>query len=460
MSSLFDDEPTPSPSEIDEGAPLAYRMRPRSFDECIGQAHLVSPSAGFRRAVESGRFGSIILWGPPGVGKTTLAEVVAVTVKGTFERVSAVSAGVAELRKVVEAAKDRRRAGMGRTILFVDEIHRFNKAQQDSILPVVESGLVSLIGATTENPSFEVNSALLSRCRVFVLNPLTDDEITEVIRRGATDADRGLGLPREALPDEVERALVNLANGDARSALNMLELTVNVWRASGEPGLTLAVVESAVQKRAQQYDKGGEEHYNLISALHKSVRGSDPDAAVYWLARMLDGGEDPLYLARRIVRMSTEDIGLADPQALPLCLAAQQAVHFLGMPEGALALAEAVVYLSLAPKSNAIYRAYGNALKDIAEVRNDPVPLHLRNSPTGLMKELDYGKGYRYAHDFQEGAVYQQNLPDRLANRAYYVPTGRGFEGELKQRLEHLREIWRSTGELTSSTLGPADGHE
>ncbi|CAN5423285.1 replication-associated recombination protein A [soil metagenome] len=424
---------------IDEAnAPLAAKMRPRTFDEFFGQAHLVGPNAAFRKAAEVGKLGSVILWGPPGVGKTTLAEIVARSSEAAFEKVSAVSAGVADLRKAIETAKRRKPR---KSILFIDEIHRFSKSQQDAILPFVEDGTITLIGATTENPSFEVNSALLSRARVYVLNSLTDDEIRAVIQRALTDEQRGLGGQEIELDPVGEDALVNLANGDARASLNMLELCVAVADASETATITSAIVESAVQRRAALYDKGGEQHFDLISALHKSVRGSDVDASLYWLARMLDGGEEPLYLARRIVRMATEDIGLADPHALTLTMAAQQAVHFIGMPEGALALAQAVAYLAAAPKSNAIYKAFGAAQADVANSRNDAVPVHLRNAPTKLMKELDYGKGYVYAHDFEGGVARQQNLPDSLAGRVYYVPTDRGQERRIGERMAEWKQI-------------------
>ena len=432
-------------------APLASRMRPRNFDEFFGQRHLVGPDAAFRKLVLTDRLGSVILWGPPGVGKTTLAEIVANVTSASFDRVSAVSAGVADLRKIVESARHRRAMGQ-RTILFIDEIHRFNKAQQDAILPVVEDGTVRLIGATTENPSFEVNSALLSRSRVYVLNSLTDTEIKEVLDRALHDVSRGLGSKLIEFGEGAQEAIVNFANGDARSSLNMLELAVSVAEAqkgeSDDPlSITLEAVTSAVQRRAILYDKNGEMHYDLISALHKSVRGSDVDASLYWLARMLEGGEDPLYLARRIVRMATEDIGLANPQALMITIAAQQAVQFIGLPEGALALAEAVAYLAAAPKSNAIYLAWGAAKADVEQSRNDPVPLHLRNAPTGLMKNLGYGEGYRYAHDYEGGVVEQQNLPDALKGKKYYNPTDRGFEAEVKKRMNLRDEVLRHSEE-------------
>lgn len=420
--------------------PLAARMRPRSLDEFLGQEHLVGPGAAFRRLVENDKLGSVILWGPPGVGKTTLAEIVARTTGAHFVRVSAVSAGVADLRRAVDEAKEARAPSGGlfapaprRTILFIDEIHRFNKAQQDAVLPHVESGLLTLIGATTENPSFEVNSALLSRSRTYVLNALTDEEIGTAIDASLNDEERG--LPGITIDDEARQALIALANGDARAALTTLEAAAD---ASAEGHIDLETVRSTVQRRVVNYDKNGEQHYDLISALHKCVRDSDPDAALYWLARMLEGGEDPLYLARRIVRMATEDIGLADPRALQICMAAQQAVHFIGMPEGGLALGEAIVYLSLAPKSNAVYVAYNEAWADVERTRNDPVPLHLRNAPTRLMKDLGYGAGYKYAHDAPDAKVDQQHLPESLGNRVYYRPTPRGFEARFRAPEEEI----------------------
>jgi putative ATPase len=383
----------------------------------------------------------MILWGPPGVGKTTLAEIIANMTQAHFSRVSATSAGVADLRKIVEEARQRRRRGGARTILFIDEIHRFNKAQQDAILPVVEDGTVTLIGATTENPSFEVNSALLSRSRVYTMQALGDEEVQLLVRRALADPERGYGGQPIRLEPDAEQALVNLSNGDARSALNMLEMCVaTAPRTDNGIVIDLPALESAVQRRALQYDKGGEMHFDIISALHKSVRGSDPDATLYWLARMLESGEDPLYVARRLVRMAVEDIGLADPQALPIAIAAQQAMHFMGMPEGALALAECAVYMATAPKSNRLYEAYGEAQGDVQNTRNDPVPLHLRNAPTKLMKELEYGRGYKYAHDFEDAVVYQQNLPDALEGRHYYKPTERGYEHTIDERMKRWRE--------------------
>ena len=415
---------------MEQEVPLAARMRPRTFGEFLGQAHLVGEGAAFRRLVEADRLGSIILWGPPGVGKTTLAEIVAATSGAHFIRISAVSSGVADLRKAVEDAKEARKPSGGlfapaprRTILFIDEIHRFNKSQQDAVLPHVENGLLTLIGATTENPSFEVNAALLSRARVYVLNALTDEEIDAAIGQALADP---RGLVGTTLDDEARGALVTLANGDARAALTMLEAAADV-----DPHITLETIRSTVQRRVVNYDKNGEQHFDLISALHKCVRDSDPDASLYWLARMLEGGEDPMYLARRIVRMSTEDIGLGDPRALPLCIAAQQAVNSIGMPEAGLALAEAVVYLALAPKSNAVYTAYKAAWADVEATRNDPVPIHLRNAPTRLMKELGYGEGYKYAHDSPDAKVDQQRLPNALSGKVYYRPTPRGFEARF-----------------------------
>lgn len=431
-ASLFG-ESHDSQSTFDADAPLAARLRPRTFDDVVGQSHLTAPGAAFRRAVESDQLRSIILWGPPGVGKTTLAEVIAGVTKSKFFRVSAVSAGVADLRRVIEEARARRRMNGQKSILFIDEIHRFNKAQQDAILPVVEDGTITLIGATTENPSFEVISALLSRSRVFVLNPLTDDELRTVVKR-AIDQE----FPEAKVDTDAFSAIVNLANGDARSALNMIEASIT---AATDNRVSLADVESAIQRRTMIYDKGGEMHFDLISALHKSVRGSDPDASLYWLVRMLEGGEDPMYLARRLVRMSVEDVGLADPHALPLAMAAQQAVHLMGMPEGALALGEVAIYLATAPKSNRVYEAYGAARQDVIETRNDAVPLHLRNAPTGLMRDQGYGEGYKYAHEFDEAVVGQQNLPENLADRKYYRPSNRGYEAVVSKRMEVWQEI-------------------
>src|SRR5215211_3220244 len=419
-------------------------MRPRSLDELVGQEHVVGQGTLLRRAIEADRLSSLILWGPPGSGKTTLAQIVAATTKAHFAAVSAVSSGVADLRAAIKEAADRLGMHGQRTVLFIDEIHRFNKAQQDAILPHVEEGTVILIGATTENPSFEVNAPLLSRSRVVVLGALGDNDIETIVTRALTDDDRGLGNRRLQISEEARALLGNLANGDARFALNTLEFAAAGLDVGGT--IDAERVLQAAQRRAAAYDKSGEAHFDAISALHKTLRGSDPDAAVYWLARMLERGDDPLYVARRLVRFASEDVGLADPQALPLAIAAQQAVHFLGMPEGALALAELAVYLALTPKSNAVYRAYGAASADVESTRNDPVPIHLRNAPTRLMKELGYGRGYRYAHDFEDGVVAQVNLPDNLRGTTYYEPTERGFERELGDRLRHIREIYARTG--------------
>jgi putative ATPase len=424
---------------LDRAAPLASRMRPRSLDEIVGHQVIVGKGSLLRQAIETDHLFSFVLWGPPGSGKTTLARLIANESHAEFVAISAVSSGVAELRTIVRAAADRLGMHSQRTVLFIDEIHRFNKAQQDAILPAVEDGTVILIGATTENPSFEVNAPLLSRSRVITLKGLSDTEVGLIVDRALADEMRGLGARSLKIDDDARELLINLANGDARFALNTLE-----YAAAGlDVSATISAdrVLQAAQRRAASYDKGGEAHYDAISALHKTIRGSDPDAALYWLARMLERGDDPLYVARRLIRFATEDVGLADPNALPLAVAAQHAVHFLGMPEGALALAELTVYLALAPKSNAVYRAYGAARSDVDATRNDPVPLHLRNAPTRLMRDLGYGRGYRYAHDFAGGVVAQQNLPDNLSGRIYYEPTDRGFEVELKTRIARVRAI-------------------
>ena len=425
-------------------APLATRMRPRTLDELVGHHAVVGPGSLLRRAIEADRLSSLILWGPPGAGKTTLARIVAASTKAHFAAVSAVTSGVADLRTAIREATDRLGMNGDRTVLFIDEIHRFNKAQQDAILPFVEDGTVILIGATTENPSFEVNAPLLSRSRVVVLNPLGDEEIKTVVTRALVDAERGLGREHLLLADDALALLVNLANGDARFALNTLEFAASGVGYGETPTITADLVREAAQRRAATYDKAGDGHFDAISALHKTLRGSDPDAALYWLARMLERGDDPLYVARRLVRFASEDVGLAAPDALPLAMAAQQAVHFLGMPEGALALAELAVFLALAPKSNAVYRGYGAARDDVAATRNDPVPLHLRNAPTATMREAGFGQGYRYAHDHEGGVVAQQNLPANLAGRRYYSPTDRGFEEELGRRFERIRAVYAS----------------
>jgi putative ATPase len=423
-------------------APLATRMRPRTLDDLVGHEDVVGPGMLLRKAIDADRLSSIILWGPPGSGKTTLARIIAQTTQAHFVQLSAVTSGVADLRAAIKEAADRIGMTGQRTVLFIDEIHRFNKAQQDAILPHVEDGTVILIGATTENPSFEVNSPLLSRSRVVVLHALTDKDIAAIVRRAMSDSERGLGGTNLTIDDDALDLLVNLANGDARFALNTLEYAAT---GASEGVITEDLVAQAAQRRAATYDKSGDDHYDAISAMHKTMRGSDPDAALYWLARMLERGDDPLYVARRVVRFASEDVGLADPQALTLAMAAQQAVHFIGMPEGALALAEVVVYCALAPKSNALYRGYGAARSDVENSRNDPVPIHLRNAPTRLMSDLGYGKGYRYAHDYDEGVIGQQNLPESLAGRRYYEPTNRGLEADLRKRIERIRAIYEQT---------------
>ncbi|MDP2659284.1 MAG: replication-associated recombination protein A [Dehalococcoidia bacterium] len=426
---------------MEKTAPLASRMRPRSFDEFVGQGHLIAPGRVLRRAIESDQLGSFIFWGPPGTGKTALAHVIASVTKSHFSSLSAVTAGVADLRRVVDEARERQGLHGQRTILFVDEIHRFNKAQQDVILPFVEDGTVTLIGTTTENPSFEVNSALLSRSRVFTLKPLSDQEIELIVQHALADDKRGLGALKADLEPEALAHLVTMANGDARVALNALELAVTATSPDdgGLRRVSLATIEDVLQQRALLYDKAGEQHYDTISALHKSLRGSDPDAALYWLARMIEAGEDPLYVARRLVRFASEDVGMADPQALLVAMAAQQAIHFIGLPEGNLALAEAAVYLATAPKSNSLYQAYSAIQKDVQRTRNEPAPLHLRNPVTKLMKGMGYGKGYKYAHDHPGHFVRQQNLPDSLGNKRYYEPSDQGFEKTVSER---LRKWW------------------
>ncbi len=424
------------PNAGDATRPLADRMRPRALDEFVGQEHLIAPGKPLRAQIERDDIGSLIFWGPPGTGKTTLAQIIARITKAEFIEFSAVLTGIKEIKQVMADA-DRARQYGTRTIVFIDEIHRFNKAQQDAFLPYVEKGSIRLIGATTENPSFEIISALLSRSRVYVLKPLTEEQIVTLLRRALEDKERGLGNFVLQASDDVLKKIAAYSSGDGRSAYNVLEVAATLARDSKV--ITDDIVQDALQKRVLLYDKTGEEHYNLISALHKSVRNSDPDAALYWLGRMLEAGEDPLYVARRVVRMAVEDIGLADPNALSLCMAARDAVDFIGMPEGNLALAQAVVYLAVAPKSNALYAAYSTVQSDVERTAAEPVPLHLRNAPTGLMKGLGYGRDYQYAHDLEEKVADMQCLPDNLRDRVYYEPTSEGVEKRIRERLEDLK---------------------
>jgi putative ATPase len=475
--SLFQSIPSGDKSS-DRTTPLADRMRPRSLDEFVGQEHLIAPGKPLRAQIERDDVGSLIFWGPPGTGKTTLAKIIARMTRADFIEFSAVLSGIKEIKQVMADAERARQYGT-RTIVFIDEIHRFNKAQQDAFLPHVEKGNIRLIGATTENPSFEIISALLSRSRVYVLNPLTEDQIVLLLRRALEDNERGLGNMGLSAKDEALGQIAAYSSGDARSAYNVLEvaaalalnrtsedqtphpaqkagrgggaLKVEIAHPTGNGGATIEgsagaaeitadIVKDALQKRVLLYDRAGEEHYNLISALHKSVRNSDPDASLYWLGRMLEAGEDPLYIARRVVRMAVEDIGLAEPNALALCMAARDAVDFIGMPEGNLALAQAVVYLALAPKSNALYTAYGDVQADVERTAAEPVPLHLRNAPTGLMKHLGYGKGYQYAHELEGKVADMQCLPDHLKDRRYYRPTSEGVEKRIRERMEEIRK--------------------
>lgn len=424
-------------------APLAARMRPRSLEDIVGQTHLLGEGRLLRRLIEADKLCSMIFWGPPGVGKTTLAQVIARHTRAEFVNFSAVTSGIKEIRAVMQQAAERSKFG-DRTVVFIDEIHRFNKAQQDAFLPYVENGSMILIGATTENPSFEVNSALLSRCKVFVLHELSESEIGQLLQRAIQDP-RGFGGQTVQIEPAMLEAIARFANGDARAALSTLEMAVlnGEQDAQGRVTVNEQTLAACLSKKSLRYDKNGEEHYNLISALHKSMRNADPDAAVYWLARMLEAGEDPLYIARRLVRFASEDVGLADPHALEQAVAAYQACHFLGMPECDVHLTQAVVYLSLAPRSNALYLAYGRAREDAAHQRAEPVPLALRNAPTQLMRELAYGKGYQYAHDAPNKLTAMQCLPDSLEGRQYYQPTDQGREEKYRARLAQIR-AWRA----------------
>ncbi|HLI78117.1 MAG TPA: replication-associated recombination protein A [Acidobacteriaceae bacterium] len=440
--SLFDTTPLSgqAPARALRSIPLAERMRPRSLDEFFGQEHLLGPGKPLRLQIQRDDAASLIFWGPPGVGKTTLAKIIARSTEASFIEFSAVLSGIKEIKQVMVDAEKAASFG-SRTVLFIDEIHRFNKTQQDAFLPYVERGSIRLIGATTENPSFEINAALLSRCRVYTLRALNQPDILLLLERALADAERGLGaLQLDADPAALE-AIASYASGDARSSLNALEVAAQLAVGRGEHTLTRELAAEALQQRVLLYDKKGEQHYDLISALHKSVRNSDADASLYWLGRMLRAGEDPMYVARRVVRMAVEDIGLAAPEALNLCLSARDALHFLGSPEGDLALAQAVVYLALAPKSNAVYTAYADVLSDIEARPAEPVPLHLRNAPTRLMKELDYGKGYQYAHDLENKVAAMDCLPPSLAERRYYHPKTEGRERLLSQRMEEIRRL-------------------
>jgi putative ATPase len=442
--------PTMKDDPAQGARPLADRMRPRALDECVGQEAMLGPGGPLRTQIERDDIGSMILWGPPGCGKTTIARIIARVTRSEFISFSAVLTGIKEIKEVMAEAERGSRSGR-RTIVFIDEVHRFNKSQQDAFLPHVEAGNIILIGATTENPSFEVISPLLSRTRVYVLQALSDAQILTLLQRALTDSERGLGNESISANDEVLQRIATMANGDARAAYNTLEAIVRSAAPdnSGRRTLTIELMEQTLQRKFLTYDKSGEEHYNLISALHKSVRNSDADATLYWLVRMLESGEDPLYIARRLVRMASEDIGLAEPNAMAVSVAAMQAADFVGPPEGNLALAQAAVYLALAPKSNALYVGYGQASKDLQETRAEPVPLHLRNAVTGLMKNVGYGRGYQYAHDYEEKVADMSCLPDSLAGRNYYAPTDQGFEKRLRQRLEEIRNL-----KVTSAKAG------
>ncbi len=437
---LFDKNDRPR-NEKTADSPLADRMRPQNFDQFIGQEKLVGPGTPFRRAIEEDRVGSSIFWGPPGSGKTTLAELIARSTQGQFLPFSAVTSKISEIKEVISKARNYKNLSGRKTYIFIDEIHRFNKAQQDAFLPYVEKGDIILLGATTENPSFEVISALLSRVKVYVLERLTESDLKKIVEQAAVDKERGLGDMSISLEPDAAEFMAISADGDARRALNLLETCASDVGSDGV--ITAAKAQEIHQKGALLYDKSGEEHYNIISALHKSVRGGDPDASLYWLARMLESGEDRLYIARRLIRMAIEDIGLADLSALTLALAARDTYHFLGSPEGELALAETVIYLACAPKSNAAYMAYEKAMKDVSEKGSLPVPLHIRNAPTSLMKALEYGKGYKYAHEFEDALTDQEHFPEELAGTVYYQPKGAGREAKIKEYLEKYREYRR-----------------
>ena len=435
QQSLFEDK---------KNQPLASRLRPQTLDEFVGQEHLIGEGKILRKLIEGDNISSIIFWGNPGIGKTTLARIIANKTNSEFIDFSAVTSGIKEIKEVMTQAEKNRKLGQ-KTIVFVDEIHRFNKAQQDAFLPFVEKGSIILIGATTENPSFEINSALLSRCKVFVFKPLETEDLVKLLKRAVTD-ERGFGEEKVVITDDMLKVIANFANGDARSALSTLEMVILNGDVSDDGTITVTeeTLEQCVSKKSLLYDKNGEEHYNIISALHKSMRNSDPDAAVYWLARMLEAGEDPIYVARRVTRFASEDVGLADPHALEIAVAAYHACHFIGMPECSVHLTQAVVYMAMAPKSNALYMAYETAKRDAIKSIAEPVPLVIRNAPTKLMKELDYGKGYQYAHDYEEKMTSMQCLPDSLVGKEYYQPTEQGLEAKYKTKLQQIKE-WKST---------------